>query len=119
MDLRAVEYRKLRLTVSRRPPERMELIERAIEGFSATQRTRMLERVPEVSRTQLGADIDAKSTYLQRCTCEKNGKPKRCTLTLDSESLDRTRRVGQARVEEIRTPRTSNSLLTFYKTVSI
>jgi hypothetical protein len=43
MDLRVVGHRKLLLTVSRRPPERIELIERAMEGFSATQRTRILQ----------------------------------------------------------------------------
>jgi len=42
MDLRAAERRKLRLTVSKRPPESIVVIERAIEGFSATQRTRIL-----------------------------------------------------------------------------
>lgn len=41
-DLRMLVRNDLWLTVSRRPPERIELIERAIEGFSATQRTRML-----------------------------------------------------------------------------
>lgn len=65
MDLRVVGCRKLQLTVSRRPPERIELIERAIEGFSATQRTRIVQRGVEVySRVQLATDeteIDAKS----------------------------------------------------------
>jgi hypothetical protein len=32
------------LTVSKRPPERISVIERAIEGFSATQRTRIAGR---------------------------------------------------------------------------